>query len=60
MIAKESLEEWQQVEGSITEAEILMKVSHENILKVSLCVVNIFYNHIFRFKKYSRMKTISK
>jgi len=34
VIAKNSLEKWQEVEGSIAEAEILMKLSHDNILRV--------------------------
>jgi len=34
VIAKDCLEDWQQSEGTITEAAILMKLSHKNIVKV--------------------------
>ena len=35
VIAKDCLEDWQQSEGTITEAAILMKLSHKNIVKVT-------------------------
>ena len=36
MIAKDCLEDWQHAEGTIAEADILMKISHQNIVKVRI------------------------
>ena len=41
VIAKDCLEDWQKVKGTIAEAKILMNMSHQNIVKVK-----IYFNYL--------------
>jgi len=43
VIAKDTLEDWQSEEGSVVEAQLLMRISHKNILKVYSLYQNSHY-----------------